>query len=76
MESSSELPSSELGTKEYWDCSYEVEIKNYESHGDCGEIWFDESSQTRVLEWMKKCEKIKSSDSIIDLGKLLILWID
>lgn len=34
-----ELNSSELGTKEYWDKSYDVEIKNYKNHGDVGEIW-------------------------------------
>lgn len=34
-----ELEGSELGTIEYWEKAYEREIKNYESHGDLGEIW-------------------------------------
>lgn len=59
---------SELGTKKYWDESYTTEIKNYASHGDTGEVWFDESSQFRVIEWMKECKEIKKDDSIIDLG--------
>lgn len=63
-----ELNSCELGTKEYWDKSYDREIKNFTSHGDCGEIWFDESSQFRVISWMDKCDEIQFEDSIIDLG--------
>lgn len=63
-----ELESSELGTQEYWEKSYETEINNYISHGDVGEIWFDEDSQIRVLNWMLKCDSISESDSIVDLG--------
>lgn len=33
MENIEELEGSELGTKEYWEKSYELEIKNYVSHG-------------------------------------------
>lgn len=29
-----ELSSSELGTKEFWDKSYNLEIKNYKDHGE------------------------------------------
>lgn len=68
MESVEELVSSELGTKDYWDKSYKTEIKNYKSHGECGEIWFDEDSQLRVINWMLKNEAIKKEDNIIDLG--------
>uniref|UniRef100_A0A915KL12 Pre-mRNA-splicing factor 18 n=1 Tax=Romanomermis culicivorax TaxID=13658 RepID=A0A915KL12_ROMCU len=34
-----ELNESELGTKKYWDNIYEMERKNFEGHGDIGEIW-------------------------------------
>lgn len=63
-----ELHGSELGTKEYWDKSYDVEINNYKSHGDVGEIWFDEDSQLRIVRWIVKNENIKKSDTILDLG--------
>ncbi|XP_063695583.1 EEF1A lysine methyltransferase 2 [Culicoides brevitarsis] len=63
-----ELNSSELGTKEYWDKSYDVEINNYKSHGDVGEIWFDEDSQLRIIKWILKNDKIQKSDKILDLG--------
>lgn len=65
----SNLNPSELGTKKYWDDSYNLEIKNYLSHGDTGEVWFDESSQSRVIKWILASE-IKKNDSILDLGEL------
>lgn len=62
-----ELGGSELGTKEYWEKSYNSEIKNYKSHGDVGEVWFDEDSQIRVITWILKKE-IPEDWSIIDIG--------
>ncbi|XP_070492803.1 uncharacterized protein [Chironomus tepperi] len=66
-EDTSHLNPSKLGTKEYWDTAYETEIKNYTDNGDIGEIWFDESSQTRIIKWLKK-HNIPKESSIIDLG--------
>uniref|UniRef100_A0A8D8B8B9 Protein-lysine N-methyltransferase n=1 Tax=Culex pipiens TaxID=7175 RepID=A0A8D8B8B9_CULPI len=64
-----ELESSELGTKEYWEASYDTEIQNYKDHGDVGEVWFDEDSQLRIIRWIEKQEdRIKQDDAIIDLG--------
>lgn len=68
MDPDTELNPSELGTKKYWDESYTAEIKNYLTHGDTGEVWFDESSQFRVIKWMNETG-IDKNDSIIDLGK-------
>ncbi|XP_055379148.1 EEF1A lysine methyltransferase 2 [Condylostylus longicornis] len=62
-----ELEGSELGTKEYWDTSYKNELKNYKSHGDVGEIWFDEDSQLRILNWILK-QNINTNSKIIDVG--------
>lgn len=63
-----ELDGSELGTKDYWDKSYDTEIANYKSHGDVGEVWFDEDSQIRVINWMLKHD-IPDDHQIIDMGK-------
>lgn len=71
MEDTSNLDPSELGTKTYWENSYELEIKNYLSHGDTGEVWFDESSQFRVIKWMMNSPDIKQDDSILDLGEII-----
>lgn len=73
MENMDDLEPSELGKKEYWDDSYTREIKNYLSHGDTGEVWFDESSQHRVIKWINNCSSIAKSDSIIDLGKAIFV---
>ncbi|XP_072292467.1 EEF1A lysine methyltransferase 2 [Eucyclogobius newberryi] len=62
-----ELPSSKLGTKEYWDGAYEKELETFKDIGDVGEIWFGEESMTRVIEWMKKA-KIPENASILDIG--------
>ncbi|KAM8713154.1 hypothetical protein ACLKA7_013465 [Drosophila subpalustris] len=64
-----ELDGSELGTKDYWETSYTREIRNYKSHGDVGEIWFDEDSQQRIVDWLLKQESIdKQTARVIDLG--------
>eukprot|EP00099_Drosophila_melanogaster_P011258 NP_001285572.1 uncharacterized protein Dmel_CG9643, isoform B [Drosophila melanogaster] len=65
----SELNGSELGTKEFWESSYNREIRNYKSHGDVGEIWFDESAQWRTIDWLLNEEKIdKEASRVLDLG--------
>lgn len=63
-----ELEGSELGTKDYWDHCYQREINNYKNHGDVGEIWFDEDSQIRVINWLLKCDDVEIHDRLIDLG--------
>lgn len=63
-----ELDGSELGTIEYWEKSYVKENKNYKTHGNVGEIWFDEDSQFRIIKWMETREL--TDKAIVDLGKL------
>ncbi|XP_058800932.1 EEF1A lysine methyltransferase 2 isoform X3 [Phymastichus coffea] len=67
--SNEELPSSELGTREYWDKAYSLEIENYKDHGDVGEIWFGEESGTKVVRYIEDNLKLfKEDDRIMDLG--------
>lgn len=63
-----DFTSSELGTKEYWDEVYKLELENYNESKDIGEIWFGESCQASVIRWIKNCEKIKKDSAIVDLG--------
>ncbi|EDW76663.1 uncharacterized protein Dwil_GK15575 [Drosophila willistoni] len=63
-----ELNGSELGTKDYWEKSYTREIKNYKSHGDVGEIWFDEDSQIRIVDWLMEQDQVEQSARVLDLG--------
>lgn len=65
-----ELEGSELGTKDYWDGRYDMEIKNFQSHGDVGEIWFDECSQDRIIKALSHKLQIAENERIIDIGKM------
>lgn len=65
-----ELEGSELGTKEYWDGRYNMEIRNYKSHKDVGEIWFDESSQDRIIRAITVKLEIGPEERVIDIGKV------
>ncbi|CAB4054566.1 SLC25A2_15 [Lepeophtheirus salmonis] len=59
--------SSALGTKDYWDEFYQLERKNYLSHGDEGEIWFGEDSLNRACQWMEENMPDPNTD-ILDVG--------
>ncbi|XP_066247175.1 EEF1A lysine methyltransferase 2 [Euwallacea similis] len=61
-----ELDSSELGTLEYWEERYNNEIKNFNEHGDTGEIWFGEDIVDRLVTWITT--NISKSQSIVDIG--------
>lgn len=43
-------------------------MENYKNSGDVGEIWFDEDSQLRIIEWILKTDTIQNNNKIIDLG--------
>ncbi|XP_058507532.1 EEF1A lysine methyltransferase 2 [Solea solea] len=58
---------SKLGTKQYWEDTYQKELETFKDIGDVGEIWFGEESMTRVLRWMDKV-KIPEKASILDIG--------
>uniref|UniRef100_A0A1B6KAE0 Protein-lysine N-methyltransferase g.4659 n=1 Tax=Graphocephala atropunctata TaxID=36148 RepID=A0A1B6KAE0_9HEMI len=63
-----ELLPSELGTKEYWDSAYIVEIENFKNNGDVGEVWFGEESATRIIRWLTKFDQVSRDDPVIDVG--------
>ena len=31
---------SKLAKQEYWESNFQLELQNYEDHGDDGEVWF------------------------------------
>lgn len=66
-----ELEGSDLGTKDYWDDRYKMEIRNYSNNGDVGEIWFEESiSQDRIVRTIAQKLEIATDEKIIDVGKV------
>uniref|UniRef100_F1L445 Protein-lysine N-methyltransferase n=1 Tax=Ascaris suum TaxID=6253 RepID=F1L445_ASCSU len=58
---------SALGTKEYWEERYKIELENYEDFRDEGEIWFGRSAENRAIRYFLDAGLRKDS-RIIDLG--------
>lgn len=62
---------SNLGTQQYWDEMYEVEVRNFDQFGDTGEIWFGEDVQERVLMHIEEeLEGLLNNETsrVLDLG--------
>ncbi|WWC85865.1 uncharacterized protein L201_000732 [Kwoniella dendrophila CBS 6074] len=49
-----ELPPSKLGTKDHWDGVYDREVRVFNDVGDEGEVWFGESSVTKMRKWAQR----------------------
>ncbi|OCF31227.1 hypothetical protein I316_07196 [Kwoniella heveanensis BCC8398] len=60
-----ELPPSRLGTKDHWDSVYEREVRVYNDVGDEGEVWFGETSVTKMRKWAHKHIKPKADGSAV-----------
>ncbi|XP_041349783.1 EEF1A lysine methyltransferase 2-like [Gigantopelta aegis] len=67
LSSNIDFTPSVLGTKSYWDSTYDRELKTYKDIGDVGEIWFGEDRQNRVVDWIEQ-SSVQMSDPVIDLG--------
>ncbi|KAJ1975706.1 Protein-lysine N-methyltransferase efm4 [Dimargaris verticillata] len=59
---------SDLGTREYWDTAYKREIRNFQDHGDIGEVWFGEDTAERMVEWVEEHYSDASMPRVLDLG--------
>nr|CDS35131.1 methyltransferase protein 10 [Hymenolepis microstoma] len=62
-----DLQPSTLGSKEYWDDHYDIELKNFEQFEDEGDIWFGVSSEERIIKYLASVETPKDV-RILDLG--------
>uniref|UniRef100_A0A914IAP7 Protein-lysine N-methyltransferase n=1 Tax=Globodera rostochiensis TaxID=31243 RepID=A0A914IAP7_GLORO len=58
---------SKLGTKEYWDNLYSVELANFADNGDEGEIWFGLAAELRILKFVEQ-NHLSVFTKICDLG--------
>ncbi|XP_046452325.1 EEF1A lysine methyltransferase 2-like isoform X2 [Daphnia pulex] len=65
-ESDNDVPSSILGTKNFWDQQYITELENFKDHGDIGEIWFGKRIMDTIVKWV--ADKFEKNMSILDLG--------
>ena len=71
MEPPELLNDSELGTKDYWENIYKLEVKNLKEMGDEGEVWFGEDAMYRMIKYLEKMverDLVEQECSIIDLG--------
>lgn len=50
-----------------WDHIYEMELENFDDHGDEGEIWFGKSVERKVIDWIMKNTPALNA-KILDLG--------
>jgi len=62
-----ELPSSKLGTHEYWESLYAQEIQQQDDQ-EVGAGWFGESATRRLVNWILKNDHITKSSAIVDVG--------
>ncbi|CAJ0579663.1 unnamed protein product, partial [Mesorhabditis spiculigera] len=61
------IEASVLGTKEYWDDRYQVELQNYDEHEDEGEVWFGRAAENRMLKYIDGANR-KKENRVLDLG--------
>lgn len=67
--SEEELPTSKLGTREYWDSVYDRETNNFEETGDIGECWFGEDSAEKMADWAEETLAGREEDTtVLDVG--------
>eukprot|EP00347_Sterkiella_histriomuscorum_P015857 403355419 len=62
---------SKLSKHEYWESNFELELKNFEQHGDDGEVWFGEDVQKKsVLYILSNYPVEENADKVhvLDVG--------
>ena len=65
--SGDDSPQSQLGTAEFWGKNYEIELENYETYKDPGEVWFGSSLKSKIVHWIMNNVSDKSKP-ILDIG--------
>lgn len=43
---------SKLARKEHWDATFQMELQNFERHGDDGEVWFGKDVQKKTIQYI------------------------
>ena len=68
MEATTEPYESKLSKQEYWQQNFELELKNYEDHGDDGEVWFGKDVQKKTVEFVLSRFVDTSNLRLLDVG--------
>ena len=62
-----DLPSSRLGTFDYWEALYQTELGNYDDNPeDHGEVWFGKRVESKLAMFIE--ENFSKTSSILDIG--------
>jgi EEF1A lysine methyltransferase 2 len=59
---------SKLSKHEYWESNFELELKNFEDHGDDGEVWFGKDVQKKTVEYLLGRFSDKENLKVLDVG--------
>lgn len=67
-----EKDESKLARKEHWDATFEMELQNFENHGDDGEVWFGKDVQKKTVAYIldQYCNENAQGESLqlLDVG--------
>lgn len=59
---------SKLSKQEYWESNFQLELQNYEDHGDDGEVWFGKDVQKKTVEYILSRFTDSASLNVLDVG--------
>ena len=59
---------SKLAKQEYWQQNFELELKNFEDHGDDGEVWFGKDVQKKTVEFIMSRFEEDDKLRLLDVG--------
>jgi len=59
---------SKLSKQEYWESNFQLELQNYEDHGDDGEVWFGKDVQKKTVEYILNRFADSASLNVLDVG--------
>jgi ubiquinone/menaquinone biosynthesis C-methylase UbiE len=59
---------SKLAKHEYWEQNFELELKNFEDHGDDGEVWFGKDVQKKTVEYLMNRFEGQTGLKVLDVG--------
>lgn len=59
---------SKLSKQEYWESNFQLELQNYEDHGDDGEVWFGKDVQKKTVEYILNRFTDSAPLKVLDVG--------
>ena len=63
-----ESTQSQLSRHEYWESTFNLELKNFIDHGDDGEVWFGKDVQKKTVEFLLGRFSSTEGLKVLDVG--------